>query len=408
MNHLSSAACTIVSKNYFAYARSLAQSFKQNHKDMQFFILIVDSDTEGLDRSDDYTIISVLDLPLKGFLRLAFKFDILELNTNVKPTYLSYLLDTYGLSKVIYLDPDIYVFSPLDEIYLRLDTHDIIVTPHSLSQIDDNKTPCEIDFLTTGVFNLGFVAVSNRDEGRSFLKWWENRCLQLGFNDLKYGLFVDQKWVNLAPCFFPSLHILRHPGCNMAYWNLHERTLENKNGNYWVNKDYPLIFFHFSGIDPSKDGQLSKHLDRFELPDRPDLCEIFGFYRSKLKDCQFAIYSKFSYGFGCYSNGRHISTLARRLFSEYENKIHEGNPFDTNGSYYKWLTRKHLFTNYSSPLSLMTVRNFDKKDIKFRLINSIMLITHKFIGTGNYLLLLRYMSFISRLKNQRDIFKYDV
>ncbi len=373
---------------------------------MRFFILIVDSDIGGLEQSDDYTIIPVTDLPIEGFLNVAFKFDIVELNTNVKPTFLAYLLDTFALGKIIYFDPDIYIYAPLDEVYGLLEKHDIVVTPHSLSPINDDKTPSEIDFLKGGIFNLGFVAVANRSEGRSFLGWWENRCLSLGFDEVKDGLFVDQKWVNLAPCFFSTLHILRHPGCNMAYWNLHERVLDSRDGSYRVNGKYPLVFFHFSGINPADAGQISKYQDRFELPGRPDLHELFDAYRQCVRDCGFDTYSKLAYGFGTFTDGSRITTLARRLFSEYETKLAGENPFDAGGSFYQWLRLKNLHPKHIQGGDAPAVKTVSKTGFKFDVLNKMMFLMHKLVGTDNYLLLLRYASYISRLRNQKNIFKH--
>src|ERR1017187_7472506 len=49
-------------------------------------------------------------------------------------------------------------------------------------------------------------------------------------------MFVDQKWINLAPCFFENVKILKQPGCNMAFWNLHERHLSSEGGVQCVSK----------------------------------------------------------------------------------------------------------------------------------------------------------------------------
>ena len=56
--------------------------------------------------------------------------------------------------------------------------------------------------------------------------------------------------MNLAPVFFDGVHVLHHPGCNVAYWNLHERSLTVTGESYRVNEVAPLVFFHFSAYDP--------------------------------------------------------------------------------------------------------------------------------------------------------------
>ena len=50
------------------------------------------------------------DIGLEDVRGEAMKYDILELNTNVKPTFLKHLLERYGLTKLVYLDPDIFVY----------------------------------------------------------------------------------------------------------------------------------------------------------------------------------------------------------------------------------------------------------------------------------------------------------
>ena len=40
------------------------------------------------------------------------KYGILELNTNVKPTFMKHLLAAYDLDTLVYLDPDIFCYAP--------------------------------------------------------------------------------------------------------------------------------------------------------------------------------------------------------------------------------------------------------------------------------------------------------
>ena len=131
-------------------------------------------------------VLEVEKLGLPDFLSLAFKFDILELNTGVKPSFLKYLF-AQGAEKVLYFDPDIYIFGAVDPIYEALDKASVVLTPHILSPTPDVGHVYERDFLGTGVFNLGFVAVANSDQGREFLDWWEERCLSFCFEDLRAG-----------------------------------------------------------------------------------------------------------------------------------------------------------------------------------------------------------------------------
>src|SRR4051812_21919176 len=100
------AACTIVSLNYLPYARVLCDSFQQFHPDCKFYVLVVDR-SPAVDLShESFETIFVEELGIPNFLSYAFRYDILELNTNVKPTFLKHLHDR-GIDQVIYFDPDI-------------------------------------------------------------------------------------------------------------------------------------------------------------------------------------------------------------------------------------------------------------------------------------------------------------
>lgn len=212
---ISTAGCTIVSKNYLAYARTLCRSFKRFHPDMPFYVLLADELEGGeLDvKTEPYELIEARNIGIENFKRVAFRFNILELNTNVKPSFLKFLITERSVQRILYFDPDILVTSSLNPVFDALDQNQIILTPHSASPIEmDGLRPNEQDFLSSGVFNLGFIGVKDTPQTHSFLDWWADRCLALGFQEIRTGLFVDQKWCNFAPCFYDKVGIIRIPG----------------------------------------------------------------------------------------------------------------------------------------------------------------------------------------------------
>ena len=114
------AACTIVSLNYLPYARALCSSFLCHHPEWKLYVLLVDRLTPNIDlSSEQFDLVLVEDLDIPDFPSIAFKYDILELNTNVKPTFLKALF-RLGYERVIYLDPDIFVYSPLSPVLSAL------------------------------------------------------------------------------------------------------------------------------------------------------------------------------------------------------------------------------------------------------------------------------------------------
>ncbi len=394
-------ACTIVSANYLHFAWTLAESFLKFHPQDEFHLLLVDRLPESfISRDPRVHILPVEELGLPDFRSLAFKFDILELNTGVKPSYLKYLF-ALGAEKVIYFDPDIYLFQPVELVYEALDSAAIVLTPHILSPTPDAEHLYEKDLLSTGVFNLGFVAVSNSSQGRGFLDWWEERCLRYGFHDLRSGLFVDQKWVNLAPCLFDQVHILRDIGCNVAYWNLHERALSQSEDRYMVNLQSPLVFFHFSGYRLSAPDQLSTKL---RLPQAIDqtLQHLLLFYGERLQANGAELYQKYGYSYATFSDGSMVSSLARRMYAITADKWTNQDPFDAKSGFFRTAKKAHLLSKQDSSGAYNSI-TLPAADWRIKMINRFLFSLPRIIGGDRYTMLMKYLSFITLLRNQREL-----
>lgn len=398
------AACTIISLNYLAYAKVLCESFLRVHPDQDFYVLLVDRLPEGHDLSlEKFQLVMVEELGIPSFESVAFKYDILELNTNVKPTFLKNLLGR-GYNTVIYFDPDILITSELTPITDALTENAVILTPHAVSPVTEGHRETESILLASGVFNLGFVAVGNTVEGLRFLDWWEDRCLNLAYSDPRGFLFVDQKWVNLAPCFFNSVAILKHIGCNMAYWNLHERHLSLNDSCWIVNNSVPLIFFHFSGVSVIGSDRISKYTDKYTLSNRRDLHSIFENYRSMLKDAGIERLGSTKYAFDSFDNGQFINRLTRSLYAANTDRFSGDNPFCSSSMFYRWAKKQGIFSNQESAKSHSS-KSLEIMDSRVRIVNHSLRMALRILGADRYTMLMKYLSYITLLRNQRKVFE---
>jgi hypothetical protein len=395
------AACTIASLNYLPYARTLCNSFLDRHPGYKFYVLLVDRLPQGFDASSEkFELVLVEDLGIPDFESVAFKYGVLELNTNVKPTFLKRLL-SQGVDQIIYFDPDILICSALDPIYEALAANALVLTPHSTSP-NENEPYGEVLLLGAGVFNLGFIAISKTAEAERFLNWWEHRCLTLGYSERWAGLFVDQKWINLVPCYFDSVLVLKHPGCNVAYWNLHERQLEKVQGTWVVNGSAPLMFFHFSGINIDGGNRISKHSDQFDLTSRPDLAEIFSDYRERLVSNGIRRVGDYDYAFGHFDNGVLVNKLQRAAFAANLKRFESANPFNSEGPFYQWAIQRHLMSDQDSSAEYGR-KAYSKADVRVRFINTVMRLALRLLGADRYTILMKYLEYASLLRNQKDI-----
>lgn len=280
-------ALTLCSNNYLAQAASLAESLKRTSPEWTLILGLVDEVSSSVDYAalGFSELLPVEAVGIPDFEEIWRKYNIVELNTAVKPFYVAHLLERPNTAVVVYLDPDTEVYSSLDCVVDELHTGSILLTPHTLSPVpDDGHRPFESVFLRYGVFNLGFLAVRQTSGARSFLGWWKERTARHGFDRLEDGLFVDQLWMNMAPVFFEGVRVSRNTGLNMAYWNLHERRLERReDGTWWVNRVQPLIFFHFSALDMDRPDAIARHQDRYNLDEREDLRELFTGYIGRVR-----------------------------------------------------------------------------------------------------------------------------
>lgn len=190
-------------------------------------------------------VVLAKDLGIPNFHKLMFKHNALEASCIMKYHTMIYAMKHYkDEDKFVYLDSDMKVFGPFEEISEALDKHALVFTPHRV-----DPDPWE-HFLKDGTFNGGCFALKRSEDSDKFLRWMTSRLERYCYIDEKQGMFVDQKWLNLAPAYFDA-YILKHPGYNLAGWNLHEseRKLLNVIGGVYRVKDKPLRLIHFSGIN---------------------------------------------------------------------------------------------------------------------------------------------------------------
>jgi hypothetical protein len=384
---------TIVSPNYLAYARVLRDSLQVQAPQAQLHVLVVgraDAATRAAVEQSGLDAVFAEELGLPGFEQLAFQFDIVELNTALKPSFLKSLF-ARGFDQVVYLDPDICLYQAPAPVMEALGHAEIVLIPHSLAPVLDGLRPSDIDFLRTGAYNLGFIALRRGTQALALLDWWEQRCLSHGFNDPGFGTFVDQKWLDLAPSYFDSVQILKHPGCNVAYWNLHERHLSGNASGPTVN-GAPLVFFHFSGVDATAPGLLSRHQNRHVPAPGSLLAELVRAYCAKLLAAGHEKFSKLPYGFGTLQDGTSVTPLMRR--ASCVKAMDARSPFDPASPLQRALHQAGLHPRKQARQSAVTTLNFDPSEPRVVRVNFLIRLLARIIGTTRLEGAIRYATFL--------------
>lgn len=270
-------------------------------------------DRAALEATIGAKLVFLGDLGIPDPQRMAFQYDAFELSNALKPFGFESLFAA-GYEEVLYFDADMEVYAPITPLWAALEAADAVITPHIETPLpDDGQTPSTEDVLRSGQFNGGFLGLRATPVTRAFLGWWADRLEMHSLVHQNHYYFVDQFYLAMIASFVPNLLILRHPGVNLAYWNLPERApVEAIDGGLSVRGE-PLIFFHFSGFYPDDLPRISRHQNRFRLPGNHPLLPLLAGYRDKLTAAEARLASfELTYSFAAYADGRPIPLEDRR------------------------------------------------------------------------------------------------
>jgi glycosyltransferase involved in cell wall biosynthesis len=312
---------TIASRNYLAYAVTLMQSVAQHHTDAPRYLILADRDEGDVALAGaPFVTIPVEALALPDFDAFAFRYTIMEFNTAIKPYAFSHLRRLHPRAGIVYLDPDVLVVAPLAQVETAFaDGALAVLTPHLLEPIEDDRHPGEREILASGTYNCGFVAVGAHAEADRLIAWWADRLEFGACNDVAAGLFTDQKWIDLVPGLFADIHILRDDGYNLAYWNLAQRLVSRRELQWYAGKR-PLAFVHFSGIDPDRPAQFSKHQNRHTQATIGELRPLYADYLARLTANGHADHRAKPYAFSRFADGELICDPVRAVYRRYFDK----------------------------------------------------------------------------------------
>lgn len=411
---------TICAKNYIGLAQILEQSVLASNVDTDFLVFVADEilDADILASLPTNVIIarSVLNLTSDTWDDLSFKYNLTEFCTSIKPAVFLYLLENSGYNKIIYLDPDIYVFSELKPIYDALNVQSIVLTPH-MSLISEHYTGelPDTDFLGNGIFNLGFCGLRNDLVSTKMCKWWHSKLLNNCFIDPYLNTFTDQKWMDYLPAFFTSeeLCVSRHLGLNIAPWNFFERKIISVDGKLMVqwrddstgNKIYPVVFVHYSGYNYTelKEGRVIQN-NVSSLHDYEDIKLLTDNYANCIQKNR-EVFDRFihlDYTYNSYKNGTKITSLHRRIYRSLMNKGEKIlNPFEcTDQSFFVRLKKAGMVGNTKVNLDKVDKSNLRGVKTKLKLFNRLTKLMYLLIGFERYSLFIKLLRPFSRYESQ--------
>lgn len=400
---------TITARNYLSLALTLGDSIARFHPEARFTICVSD----GLDQIDSlmpptthpgHRLLSAHELmPREQLEDLAFKYNITEYCTAIKPILFKTLFTDPEVDIVYYLDPDTHIYQRLDPITADSPDKTLYLAPHLIDVrlADDHPYP-EYHHLWEGIFNLGFCAIRRTGATARLLNWWDARLREYCYADHVDGLHTDQKWMDYAPVFFhDELKVVRHYGVNTAHWNLSERPLSLRDGTYRAGPD-PLLFFHFSGFD-FRGEALTKHapVERQRSYTSEALLRLAGEYRAAVKANGYDRLLAVPYAFGTFSDGTPITHPHRRLYRVKSRDTTFLSPFSAQGSFYGALAQAGLLDR--SPAAKGNYSKATVGDVsgKMRIVERALRWVLKLIGVRRYAQFVKLAAWLGRFEHHR-------
>lgn len=240
---------TVSDSNYFSHVVALFHSLRV-HGQVELYWGCIDNGSVDL-RCITADGVALIQPNVASVLE---SDSIVETSTRYRPLLLQAMFDACACEIGCYIDPDIFVYSPLEDLINS--SASVWITPHLLADdllharntaMRERAISQAVSLQRWGAFNMGIYFVRNDASGLRFLRCYQNFLDRTCALESLYS-FVDQKWMDVLVSMFPSqIEVMSHPGINLSYWNLPFRKLTREGEAYLVN-GAELKAIHFSGV----------------------------------------------------------------------------------------------------------------------------------------------------------------
>lgn len=290
MNNSSPAICCIVTNNYAADAACLADHVLETNPGLPVYGLVI-GDLPAVPQSQlpvnlHWVHWSEL-LSEQDRYAYASRYSGFQLSCATRGLFHTYMHTHSVHDRWLMLDGDMAVLAPLSSVWKRLAASEILLTPHATKPVTvEDVLPHEIAILDHGIFNGGFFAMRRGCQSLAAANWLTSRLekwcysgplrtTNRSFRHLR--VHDDQLWLNLIPIYFENVALLRDEVYNLGHWNLHQGSLEFRNGAATFD-GRPVVIAHFSGVDPKCPEKVSRWTNLYDKRPSQAWADLFQSY----------------------------------------------------------------------------------------------------------------------------------
>jgi hypothetical protein len=243
--------CTLFDSNYLSRALAMYRSLEAIGEDFKLYAVCFDDLAYQVLREMNLSrlvAIPLVDFESPQLLAVKGSRSVGEYCWTCTSHLIRYMLDTYELPEVTYLDADLYFYAKPSLLLseFKESNASVLITEH-------RYTPRYDQSATSGIYCVQFMTFKADKRGMEVLQWWQDRCIEWCYARFEDGKFGDQKYLDDWPQRFQGVHVLQHLGGGVAPWNVQQYKLQKKTNDIYVN-EYPLVFYHFHGYRCYEDG----------------------------------------------------------------------------------------------------------------------------------------------------------
>ena len=271
---------TIVCGRDMPKARALARQFLRHHPDGRFSILLADpaDDTSDLPASARLLHPPALGMDDEELGVLGAIHEPAALPCALLPRLLAFTAEPS-----VYLDSTMVVHGPLVELEEALRGSEIVVVPTLLAPLpDDGARPSYGEVLERiGVIDRSVLGWRPGRAGNALLEQWPAALADA--DPSLHGPMVFQRWLDSISALMPGIHVLRHPGYALAYWNIDTRPVAQRDDEVMA-EGAPLRLLNLRGFDPDRPDLIARGQTRVRLSEDPILARLVAEHAQVLRD----------------------------------------------------------------------------------------------------------------------------